>query len=110
MIIASRTLTLQRAGAKRDVQVAIFAPEPDGGSWKCQYEIDWPHGKWESFGAGVDAVQALTIALQKIGVEIYFSEYHKSGQLFWNKPGNGYGFPVPPSARDVLSGDDTKYS
>jgi hypothetical protein len=110
MKIASRTLTLRDAPGDASVEVSIFVPEPDGGSWTCRYEIGWPHGKWESFGAGVDAMQALTIALQKIGVEIYFSEYHKSGQLFWDKPGNGYGFPVPPSARDVLIGDDIKYS
>jgi hypothetical protein len=47
--------------------------------------------------------------VQIIGAEIYSSNYHKSGNIFWDKPGNGYGFPVAPSIRDLLQGDDAKY-
>lgn len=109
MKIASRTLMLQgRAGAVA-VPVDVFAPEPDGNGWICRYQIQWPQKPWSSFGAGLDAVQALAIALQKIGVEIYSSDYHRSGLLAWGEPGSGYGFPVPASARDLLIGDDVKY-
>jgi hypothetical protein len=58
---------------------------------------------------GFDSAQALVLALQTIGAEIYSSTYHKSGQLFTDKPGNGYGFPVVPTLRDLLQGDDAKY-
>ena len=58
---------------------------------------------------GFDSVQALFIALGMIGAEIYTSNYHKAGQLFWDKPGSGYGFPVAPTLRDLLIGDDTKF-
>lgn len=44
-----------------------------------------------------------------IGGEIYASEYHKSGALFLDEPGRGYGFPVASSLRDVLIGDDAKF-
>lgn len=44
-----------------------------------------------------------------IGAEIYSSDYHKSGDLFWETPGKGYGFPVAPSLRDLLQGDDATY-
>ena len=44
-----------------------------------------------------------------IGAEIYSSNYHKAGKLFWDKPGNGYGFPVASSLRDLLQGDDIKF-
>lgn len=59
-------------------------------------------------------MQALTLALQKIGTEIYTSDFHKSGLLSWDdsKKSNsrtGYGFPVMPSVRDLLIGDDAKY-
>jgi hypothetical protein len=58
---------------------------------------------------GFDSIQAIFLALQTIGAEIYTSSYHKSGQLFLDKPGNGYGFPVMPTIRDLLEGDDAKY-
>lgn len=60
-------------------------------------------------GYGVDAIQALTITLGVIDAELYSSSYHKSGNLFWDKPGNGYGFPVVSSLRDLLVGEDAIY-
>ena len=35
---------------------------------------------------GVDFAQALVLALQMIGAEIYSSTFHKSGNLFWKSP------------------------
>ncbi len=58
---------------------------------------------------GRTSVQALTVALKMIGADIYSSSYHKSGKLRLTAPGQGYGFPVPASIRDLLEGDDTKY-
>ena len=54
-------------------------------------------------------MQAVILALQKIGTDIYFSDYHKSGSLFWERPEKGYGFPLPPSAREMLVGDDARF-
>ena len=59
--------------------------------------------------SGLDSTQAIVIALQMIGAEIYTSNYHKSGKLFWETPGKGYGFPIAPNLRDLLIGDDAKY-
>ena len=47
--------------------------------------------------------------MQMIGAEIYTSKYHKAGELCWETPGKGYGFPVVPTLRDLLQGDDAKY-
>jgi Domain of unknown function (DUF6968) len=44
-----------------------------------------------------------------IGAEIYSSTYHKAGNLFWETPGDGYGFPVVPTFRDLLRGSDLNY-
>lgn len=55
---------------------------------------------------GVDAVQALELALKIIGAQLYASDHHASGRLMWEAPGKGYGFPVPTSMRDLLIGDD----
>ena len=56
---------------------------------------------------GADALQALVIALQMIGAELYASEYHKLGQLFVEGQ-QGYGFPVAQNIRHLLVGFDAE--
>lgn len=109
MKIATRQLKLRGASGDVEVSVDIFLPEQDGTAWKCCYEINWPEEKWSSYAGGFDSAQAIVLALQKIGSDIYFSDYHRSGKLFWDSPEKGYGFPLPASARDMLIGDDAKY-
>lgn len=110
MLVAARLLKLRGSTAEIDIPIRIFSPEQhESGSWSCRYEIDWPHRKWKSTGWGADAVQAILLTFQKIGIEIYTSEYHKSGKLMWEAPGKGYGFPVPHNARDLLIGDDATF-
>ena len=36
---------------------------------------------------GVDAVQALELAMKMIGAFIYTSDHHASGNLMWEAPG-----------------------
>jgi uncharacterized protein DUF6968 len=106
MVIATRRLKLQLPAEEIDVSVRIFLPEADNDSWRCAYEIDWPNEKRSSAAVGVDSVQALILALQKIGIEIYTSDYHRQGQLGWFEANQGYGFPVTKNVRDLLVGDD----
>lgn len=58
---------------------------------------------------GVDSVQAILLAFQMIGAEVYTSGHHKSGRLMFDEPGQGYGFPVADSLRHLLIGNDRKY-
>jgi hypothetical protein len=109
MLIATRMLKLKQENGDADVGVRIFAPRPDGNHWSCPYEIDWPEGTRKFAAHGVDSVQALELALKMIGSEIYTSDYHKSKMLMWEKPGQGYGFPVSKNIRDLLEGDDAEY-
>lgn len=110
MIIASRVLMLRNGNEEVKIPIQIFAPEKSPqGSWSCRYEIGWPDKKSILDVGGFDSMQAIVLALQMIGAEIYSSSYHKSGKLFLDKPGNGYGFPVVPTYRDLLQGDDAKY-
>ncbi|MGH6789746.1 MAG: DUF6968 family protein [Pseudolabrys sp.] len=109
MIIATRHLILRGADGDRDIRIDIFQPEQKNGAWTCRYEINWPKEKWASFAGCADAVQSLVLALQKIATEIYFSDFHKSGKLIWETSGQGYGFPLPPSAREKAVGDDIKF-
>ena len=108
MVIATRILTLHDKDEQK-VAVRLYAPEPAKVDWICRIEIDWPEGKGERWGVGIDAVQALLAALQMIGAELYTSEQNKSGKLSWLAPGRGFGFPVPNTIRDLLVGDDRKF-
>ena len=110
MIVASRILELHSdSGRQIEVLVRIFAPERADVDWICRFEIGWPEGKAERWGAGVDTVQAMLSACQMIGAEIYTSVYHQEGRLTWLREGAGYGFPVPNNIRDLLIGDDARY-
>jgi len=105
-MFASRVLKCKTANGVVDVPVRLYAPENSGGAWRCPYEIGWPHGTWSSTGWGFDAVQAVLLTLQKIGIELYCSEYHERGELYWEEPGQGFGFPVVQPMRDILVGSD----
>jgi len=110
MMIASRILTLRDGDKNIDVPISIFAPVREKpGVWACRYTVGWPGERRSVAAYGFDSAQALVIALGMIGAEIYASSYHKSGNLCWEKPGNGYGFPVAPTLRDLLQGDDANY-
>jgi len=106
MIVATRDLVLRQAGKSIAVPVRVHAPVADGKAWICEYEIVWPGETWSKQIAGADAVQALRLALEAIGMELYFSNYHKSGSLSWPGTSGGYGFPVPYNTRHLLVGDD----
>lgn len=107
MLIASRLLKLRGSHAPIDILIRIFLPESrEKDARSCRFEIDWPDGQRSVAAWGVDAVQAMLLAMQMIGAEIYTSDYHTSGKLIWRDPAQGYGFPVPPSIRDLLIGED----
>lgn len=109
MIIATRSLVLSEKDHETQIPIHIHAPEESEGHWICRYEIGWPDGAAQRSGAGEDAVQALLIAMQMVGAEIYTSDHHKSGELSWFAPGRGYGFPVASVIRDLLVGDDKEF-
>ena len=106
MLIASRILRLRKAPADIPVPIRIFAPEKRDVDWACHFEIEWPDEAITLDAMGVDAVQALELALKMIGAFIYTSDHHASGNLMWEAPGKGYGFPVTFNIRDLLIGDD----
>jgi hypothetical protein len=110
MMIASRVLMLRSGDNAVPIAVSIFAPEKTTeGAWACRYVIDWPDQPSDTKIFGFDSAQALFLALQTIGAEIYSSSYHQSGRLYVDAPGQGYGFPVVPTLRDLFVGDDVKY-
>lgn len=106
MVIATRLLELDTGTSRLQFAVRLFKPEETDHSWSCRYEIDWPKGRKVGSATGFDSVQSIIAALQKIGIEIYTSDHHKSGRLTWRGSGTGYGFPVTAIVRDLLEGDD----
>jgi len=110
MLIATRILKLRQADGETEIPVRIYAPQPEAsGSWACRFEIAWPERPSDKTIFGVDAMQSLVLALQLIGFEIYTSDYHEANELYFDTPGEGYGFPVMSAYRDKLQGEDAKY-
>ena len=54
---------------------------------------------------GIDSVQAILLALQMIGADIYTSSYHKSGHLMFEEAGQDMAF----RCRRVLVSNDRTY-
>ena len=106
MIIATRLLKLRKGSNEIAVPIRIFAPEQHDIDWGCRFEIAWPDETTTMEAMGVDAVQALELAMKMVGALIYTSDHHASGNLVWFEPGKGYGFPVSSTIRDLLIGDD----
>jgi hypothetical protein len=106
MIVATRNLVVRQPGQDVAVPVRVHAPVADGTAWTCEYEIVWPEETWSKQISGADSVQALRLALEAVGMALYFSHHHKSGCLIWPGASGGYGFPVPHNTRHLLIGDD----
>jgi hypothetical protein len=94
--IVTRHLGL--AGSTTGVTVEIGRPQayPDGANYFCPYRILGLEDDHVRSAGGVDQIQALVLALQRIGAFLYTSAVYKAGQLYWLEPGNkDLGFPTP---------------
>ena len=109
MNVLTRVLKLKVRGRVADVTVHIAWPGREKNAWACKWEIKFPDRRRANVGYGVDAIQALTSALQMVGAELYCSPEHKSGRLSFDEKWIGYAFPVPNNIRDALVGDDKTY-
>jgi len=106
MVIASHEIFLQIENDEAVIAINIHKPEKQEKVWACRYEIAWPEGARTFEAIGLDALQALVLALQMIGAEIYSSAYHREGRLRAYDSEKGYGFPVAAPLRDLLVGAD----
>ena len=90
--------------------VRLFQPElhSDGVNYLCRFQVEWPSKTTDLRAGGVDAFQALILALQMLGATINTSEAVKEGKLVWLEPGGGFGLPVPSNIEDLLQGDDRR--
>lgn len=106
MIVAERVLRLRTADEDLPVPVRIDTPEPDRTAWTCRFTIGWPEETVSGYATALDAVQALQFAMERIAMLLYMSPHHRSGALYFDEPGEGYGFLLPHGSRDLAIGLD----
>ncbi len=90
-MIAARTLH----SAHGDVRVELDAPVPDGADWRCAFRIQGPLGTSSARAMGVDAFQALQLALVRLAMDLRMGPEFAAGPLRWldlDEPG----FALPP--------------
>lgn len=99
-VIATRKLQLSDG---REVLVSISAPRVDGEDYRCDYQIDGLGNQKIYKSYGVDSMQALVLALQKIGAFLHTSNEWTDGLLSWEGGAvdRDLGFPVPDIIRDI---------
>jgi hypothetical protein len=95
-VIAKRTLYVK--GRKEPVEVLIGRPRRGRGKeeFRCPYQIEGVGDEAVRSVPGSDAVQALQLVMQAIGVEL-----QQSGlSMTWIKGMDGYlGFPLPSDSK-----------
>jgi hypothetical protein len=93
IIIARREIQHAESGAV--IRIAIRVPkQSENGHYECSYEIK-ENGQSKSYTAGgVDGIQALEIALRKIGALLWARNKASSWKLRW-LDSEDLGFPLP---------------
>ncbi len=103
-VVATRELRLSR---QKKVTIEIGKPRKFRGSpdYFCAFRIRGMGDDFLSLSGGVDAIQALELALVHVGTKLYFSEEAKAGKLTWDygRIDGDLGLPLMEVAKkDVL--------
>ena len=105
--IAVRKFELESAhGAPATPVTATLYPptfSDDGKHWLCPYEIVGLSRDKRGYGAGEDAMQAILLALARMGTELYCAGEAKEGRLKW-LGADQLGFPS--FSRDLIKAPD----
>jgi hypothetical protein len=79
-------------------------PERQGETWKCEFAIEGllEDGlRLDGKSSGEDSFEAILNAMQQIALNIYTSELHRSGELWWLEKAQGYGLPLLAQFADL---------
>lgn len=107
-IVAERRLYI---AGRPDIIIRVLlgkpqeAPEASSGDFMlCPYQILGIGDEKVRVGGGVDAMQALQLAMEMIGAELYFKlNRQQDGKLRWDAgKGKDLGFPVPSGLEEKL--------
>jgi hypothetical protein len=104
-IIAERNLNLV-GDRPLKVIIRIGKPQifPDSRDYYCPYQIIGLGKEKIRYAGGIDSIQALLLALDKIGVDLYSSQEAQSDRLRWEGDETGeLGFPFPDALRDLIA-------
>ncbi len=103
-VIANRKFTLIREGQEpAEVEVLMGKPEkfPDHADYYCPYQITGMGREKVIAIGGVDAFQAIQLALGTIAVELEVMEKESGGKLSWDAGENDdLGFPERDSKKE----------
>lgn len=107
-IIAERRLTFRSNGRDQDVSIRIARPEPgppaDPDSFLCHWQAVGFRESPAKYASGEDAVQALQLALEMIGIDLEAWQRDYAGEfLFLGEP--GHGFPTAYWDRAIANPD-----
>ena len=101
-LIAERTLVLElNGGVKREVVVRLGRPEPDGDDWACSYQVVGFERACGLRVLGVDAFQALLLAIKSVAVDIDREAKRSGGELFWLGQATA-GFPASQGKKGTV--------
>jgi hypothetical protein len=80
------------SGAEEDVVVRLFVPRLiEQGDWQCDYEIQGDSVHRVLHAIGIDSVQALSLALGSVGVDLdYIERKHNAKFYFLGEPGHEF--------------------
>jgi hypothetical protein len=100
-IVATRKLSLLGDdGGTSEVLVLLGMPKQSPGysDYYCPYQIKGAGSEAVRYLCGIDAFQALQLAIRSLGSELDVLNEHLGGNLRWEGDEKGWlGFPDPPT-------------
>jgi hypothetical protein len=78
----------------------FFRPTRGSTDFQCRYEIAWQDRTHLREVSGIDAVQALLLAMEGAAADLLTSKEHQERRLSW-AGGGGLGLPVTASLEDL---------
>lgn len=84
---------------RREVSCRFYRPEPDGSSFRCRFEIDWPEGCRSKVAGGVDEVQALLLAMVHAHTDLLAARENDGREVSWLHE-RTLGLPIAKTIRD----------
>lgn len=89
----------------RNVECRFFQPQEDRDDYLCRYIIDFPDQPKISQGYGVDAVQALLLAMKKAHLELLVYRDKTGRRVEWLDKEN-LGLPLSENVQDLSPNND----
>ncbi|MGH9461837.1 MAG: DUF6968 family protein [Vicinamibacteria bacterium] len=101
-LVAERTVVLEDgSGVRRTILVKLCKPEPDGNDWACSYQVIGFEREMGLRVMGVDAFQALLLAIKGLVVDLEVEARRVGGRLDWLGQSTG-GFPVSQGEKGTV--------